>query len=333
MRNAILLLAIGTLLAFTERGALGTGDHGGHDHGAAEALLSLDAIRSARCEHEIPAYTCDACRYEVGVVKLDPSLIKKGADGQGLVRVEAAALHRAGLSLEVTGEIVLDDNRTVHLTPPVPGIVSGVFVDVGSRVREGDRLLEMRSVEAGEALAAHRRSRTLADLARKNLEREEELFERKVSAEVDLIEARMRYAECEADGAAAEARLRAFGLSERDIAGAEAGSGTEARGALPLRAPMGGVVVHKHATIGERIEPGAEILLLADLSTVWVWLDIYAQDLRDLAALGSGARVPVEVETDAFAGRVFTGALDHIGAVMDETTRTVKARAVVANPE
>jgi len=74
-------------------------------------------------------------------------------------------------------------------------------------------------------------------------------------------------------------------------------------------------------------------MLLADLSTVWAWLDVYEQDLSTILGNGSVSHPQITVETKAFPGRLFTGEINHVGAMMNEETRTVKLRAHLANPE
>jgi len=73
-------------------------------------------------------------------------------------------------------------------------------------------------------------------------------------------------------------------------------------------------------------------MLLADLRTVWVWANMYEQDLAVL--LGKNRTpTPIEVSVHAFPDRVFRGKIDYIGATMDERTRAVKVRLTVKNDD
>ena len=103
---------------------------------------------------------------------------------------------------------------------------------------------------------------------------------------------------------------------------------------LPVRAPIDGTVIEKHAVVGELVEPGSDVMLVANLATVWVWADIYENDLAPLLVRNAkGEKLPVEVVVQAFSDRTFTGDIDYIGATMDETTRTVKVRATIGNSD
>ncbi|RJP73268.1 MAG: efflux RND transporter periplasmic adaptor subunit [Candidatus Zixiibacteriota bacterium] len=305
-----------------------------HAHGASFAgAVDLEAVRTAQCEHEVLTYLCDECRYEVGVVKLAPELLKSHNAASGLVQTQRVEARRAEAGLEATGEILLNDNTTVHVTPRVTGIVSAVHVDVGARVKKGAPLFEIESVEMGEALAAYLKSHALADLSRRNYERRQTLREQKITSEADVIESRMAYEEHQTELERAEQQLRVLGMTDRDISAARTRDAAGSPGRLAFRAPQDGVILAKHATVGEMIQPGDEVMLLADLSTVWVRLDVYEQDLASMLGQKDGGRTAVTVTTRAFPERTFAGEVDLVGAVMNEATRTVEARAVLPNPE
>jgi cobalt-zinc-cadmium efflux system membrane fusion protein len=298
-----------------------------------EKPASLEESLNTPCEHAMPIYQCDECRYEVGVVKLAAELIKDETTGKGLVRTAPAARMKSESFLEVTGEIQYNDNTAVHVTPRVTGIIFAVRVDVGARVKKGEVLFEMESVELGEAMAAFLKSRSLADLSRKTYERKKTLFDQKISSESALIEAQMGYEEHKSDLEQREQQLHVLGMTEAEIQELQPGENPRLSGRLPFRAPRDGVIVEKHAAVGNLIQPGDDVMLLADLSTVWVWLDIYEQDLSTILGNGSVRHPQITVETNAFPGRLFAGEINYVGAAMNEETRTVKLRASMANPE
>jgi len=316
--------------------------HEGHDHheGRGEEahgaghFLSLDEISEARCEHDIPAYQCASCRYEVGVVKVPPSLLKEDPQaGSGLILTGLVEEIRVIDGLTVTGEVQLNENAAVHISPRIPGIIESVKVDMGARVREGDVLFDIDSVELGRALSDYERSRSLAALSRKNFDREKSLFKRRISSEQEMIDAQMTYQQHKTERDAARQALRVLGLTDEDLASVDRGESRVRTGSLPVRAPLEGTIIEKHAVVGELVEPGGEVMLLADLTTVWVWADIYEQDLPRLIQARNLGPIPVTVFVRAFPGQPFEGNIDYVGATMEERTRTVKVRATVENTE
>lgn len=315
-------------------GKPGEEGHGHEPSGGYETSLSLEEIEQAQCEHGISTYRCAECRYEIGVVKVSASLFRTGKDGgKALLRTEAAALRKVAVELVVTGEIQMNENATVHVSPRIPGVIEFVAVDIGAHVKQGDLLFKIDSVELGKALSEYERSRVLTDLSEKTVQREKRLFERKISSEQDLIEAQKVYEEHKTDLKAAEQALHVMGLTEEDLTALRKQPHGVQTGYLPVRSPIAGTVVEKHAVIGELVEPGKDVMLVTDLGTLWVWGDIYERDLEPLLEAKKNGSVPVEIRVRAFPRRAFVGEIDYVGATMTKKTRTVKVRAVVRNEE
>ncbi len=302
------------------------------DGDSAGAPLSLEAVLAQKCEHEIPAYQCDLCRYEVGVVKVPAALL---SGPRPLVRIARVAKGAPADTLVLTGVVALNENTAVHVSSRVRGVIAKVSIDLGAEAAEGVELFAVASAEIGQAFVAWTKSRALLALARKTVEREESLFARGVSPEHALIAART---ELEREQAAVAAEAHALAVLGVFLEAAGAADPLSAPPPLPprviVRAPLAGTVLNKHAVPGELVEPGESVMLIADLRTVWVWADVYERDLEGMLALAAGGRgAGVTVTVEAFPGRAFQGACDYVAAIMDETTRTVKARISVANPE
>jgi len=327
-----------------DHGQSGHGESCAHDHAAGDGgsteeapgdlALSVEEILQAECEHGGPAHLCPDCQHEVGVVEVGSDLLGRteGSDG-GLVRVVPAPRSARRSVLNLTGEVDLNETHAVRVSPRVGGVVRSVAVDIGARVGRGDVLFEIESAELGRALSEYQKNRAMADLARRNYEREKNLFERKIASEWDMTQARMAFEEYQTELAAAEAALRVLGFDDADLPAGDPEDSRFASRTLAARAPIGGVIIDKHAVVGELVRPGDDLMLLADLSTVWVWADVYEQDLAGLIEARTHGPVPAEVRVHAFGDRVFTGEVDYVGATMERQTRTVKVRAVVGNGE
>ena len=296
------------------------------------ASVSFEKRVLAKCEHNVPIYQCDECRYEAGVVKLDASILKSSG-GAGLVKTQAVARARVSVALSVTGEVALNENEAVHISPRISGIIESVSVDIGARVKAGDTLFAMTSVELGRYLVAYERNAALAVLAEKTFAREKSLKEQKVGSEQDMINAQMAHEQHRTELKASEQTLHVLGLTEADLSGMKESLHGADAGKLPVRAPIAGTIIEKHAVAGEMAEPGKDVMLLADLSTVWIWVDLHAQDLPQLLEAEKLGKVPVDIAVSAFPGKKFSGMITYVGATMNEKTRTVKVRATVGNPD
>ena len=304
---------------------------GGHGHAAAPK--TADELFTAQCEHKIPQYTCDECRYELGLVKIDPSLVRSAENAKGLLTFEPVQKRVAQTLLPMNGEIALNASALTHVSPRVPGTVRTIHVDLGRQVKKGDVLFEIESPELGLAVGAYRKNKALAALALKNLEREKALVAQKLSPEADAVEAQMKYDEYRIELESAANALRVMGLDDAAVAALTADGATGKGARLPVLAPLSGTVIEKHLDPGETVETGKDVLTIADLSSVWVWMSVYERDLARLLAVAKKGPTRVQVSTLAFADMTFEGVIDLVGSEVDEGDRTVKVRATLKNPD
>ncbi len=337
----VLLLVSGTVYKYSY-GSKGCADHDhdvdkneqhsahhGHDHHDHSDSKPLEEMILEDCEHEISIYQCGECRYEVGMVNI-PDFLSNGSV-HDLLQTVVVGKQNLATELHATGEIALNENRTVHVSPRIPGIVETTHIDLGMNVIKDHLLFNVYSTELGRALSDYQRNRTLAELSKKNHEREKALFERKISSEQEMFEAEMVYEQHRTELEAAKQALYVMGIKGPDILGLnKTGPGTE-MGSLPVRSPIDGTVIEKHVVAGEFVEPGEDVVLISDLSTVWVWADVYEQDLSGLLQAKKKGPIPVAVSVNAFPEQSFEGFVDYVSPVMEAKTRTIKVRAAIEN--
>lgn len=130
--------------------------------------------------------------------------------------------------------------------------------------------------------------------------------------------------------AVAETNLRILGCEETDIEAIDPKAQGQAISDYSIRAPFAGTVISKDVTVREQIRPDAQIISIADLSTVWITADIYQQNVPLLSSI---AGKPVKVHNDAWPDRWFEAKIFYTGEIMDESTRTISMRAVAENKE
>ena len=97
---------------------------------------------------------------------------------------------------------------------------------------------------------------------------------------------------------------------------------------LHIHSPFDGYVVHVGVREGQYVTPQTELYLIADLSKVWVYADIYEYELP-WVQVGD----PAEITLTAVPGRVFRGQVVYVYPYADPKTRTVKVRLEFDNPE
>jgi Cu(I)/Ag(I) efflux system membrane fusion protein len=128
-----------------------------------------------------------------------------------------------------------------------------------------------------------------------------------------------------AHGSARE-RLRLMGVPEEEIARLEREKTPSSRIVLP--SPVSGTVLERNVVEGQYVGADTPLFTVADLSRVWVLVDLYEMDLGRVR-VGDRARFTA----DGLPGRVFDGAIDFIYPTVSSETRTLKARLSLANPE
>jgi cobalt-zinc-cadmium efflux system membrane fusion protein len=308
----------------------GHGEDDGHGHGAAEVSdldRPVEELFAGKCEHEIPHHTCDECRYELGVVRLDAAVVSK--EGKpGLVDAIPAGTASFEDSVRLTGEVHVSDARTVHVSSPLPGVVLNSPAQAGQRVTTGDVLFELDSHDVAEAKTDLLKKAAVLELATKTAEREALLFEKKISAEMEVQEARSRQAEARIELEGATSRLTRLGVAPQEHPVSGAGAGDALSGRVAVRASRAGTVLEGHANPGEYVEAGKELFVVSDLSEVWVWADLKDADLAAVSAAGKAPAAMVEGP----AGIIVRGNVDVVSGTVSEQTRTARARIVVPNP-
>jgi cobalt-zinc-cadmium efflux system membrane fusion protein len=226
----------------------------------------------------------------------------------------------------LTGRLYWSDDTTVRIFTPVMGRVTSVKADIGQAVAAGAPLAEIKSPDYGQALADARTANANLAAADKAFARAKDLLEHGAAAQKDVEAADAAYVAALAERDRACARLKLYG-------GAENESGDT----FVLRSPVAGMVVERSINPGQEVRNDqmlanapnlfAPLFVVGNPRELWLQLDAAESDLPSLE-LGQALRITAK----AFEGKVFTGVVQNIGDEMDPTTRTVKVRGVVQNP-
>lgn len=256
---------------------------------------------------------------EEGRLELSPETVR--AAGIQLAPAGPAVIR---VTKDFPGEIALNADRLSHIVPRVPGIVREVLKNLGDGVQAGDLMAVLESRELANAKTEYLAARERLELARANFAREEDLWKQKVSAQRDYLEAKQQLAETRIQARSGEQKLRALGLSVRDLERLP----TQRDGDFThfeVRAPFAGTVIEKHVSLGEVMREDTQIFLLADLSAVWANVTIYS---KDLPFVKSGQEVFIRSEG---VSEQTSGFITFIGPIVGEKSRASTARVVLPN--
>jgi Cu(I)/Ag(I) efflux system membrane fusion protein len=120
-------------------------------------------------------------------------------------------------------------------------------------------------------------------------------------------------------------RLKLWGVKDYQIAQLEKSGKPDIR--LPIYTPLSGIVIDKLVLKGQYVKEGDPLFNIADLSSVWTELEVYENDFPFIK-IGQ----MVEITSQSYPGKTFTGRVSYIYPFLDPKTRTVKVRVEIPNP-
>jgi len=284
------------------------------------ALLNIFSIAQAQSEHENHD---DHASEETGHDEHASEEAGHGDehDEEGVVKLSSEQMKSANIMvtelkpqlvpefLSAPGEVKFNAYKTVKITPRIAAQVVGRSAKLGDEVKKGQLLLTLSSVEMAEAqgnyLVAHREWLRVKKLGRK-------------------VVSERRYTEAKVNWELAKGRIQAYGMTSAQTTQLEKYKDASlANGVFQLIAPQAGRVLRDDFIVGERVEAGQELMVIADESVMWVDARVTPNDAQKIK-LGSDALIMVN--NDSISAHV-----SQINHALDETTRTLAVRIEVSN--
>ncbi len=303
-------------------------DDESHANEAAESQPDIDAIFSMKCEHDVRIVDCDECRYEVGVVKVAPSVC------EALIKTEVASLRNLSERLSLTGQIELDQTRLFEVASAGKGRVIRIEKMLGEKVKAGDILAVVHSAELGQAKAEYLETQARLELAQATYAREEGLYKKQIASQDDYLKAQNELRSAEACLAADEKNLNLFGMDTEQIAAINNEKKNGHFAQLVLRATADGTIIEQNITVGKLVDTTDSLYTVADLSNLWVWCDLYEKNLAQMhKLLAADTPVKATLRVVAFEDTRFEGIVDLITSKLNIETRTMRMRLQVANAD
>ena len=219
--------------------------------------------------------------------------------------------------LVVRGTVAAVPNEDVKVSALVPGRVLTVTVAEGDTVTKGQVIAELDRQplqdQRRQAAAAVEQAKAQLENARLNLQRNQQLFERGIAAGKEVEDARKDMASAQA---ALEQATAALNTADRQLERAQ------------VRAPISGQVVKRMVSGGEQVDGTAAqpIVEIANLDRVELNANVPSEHLAKIKV-----GLPVDVVTDAYAGRKFGGTILTIAPAVDPTTNAALVRIRITN--
>jgi cobalt-zinc-cadmium efflux system membrane fusion protein len=244
----------------------------------------------------------------------------------GEVRLSAEARERAGVTIAVVGrralsggaavpaEVQFEPSSTAHVGPLVPGRITKVSASLGDRVRRGQVLGLVASSDVSTARARLDQARARLSAAEATWRRQQQLATEGIGAQRSLIEAEAQVGELKAEVEGLQRQLSVFG------------SGSA--GELVLTAPIDGVVVAVHGTLGEMATPEQPTFIVTDPTKVWVRGNVPELEISRVQA---GAAVVVRLH--AFADAAMNGTITYVAPALEASSRSLPIRVKLDTPD
>lgn len=233
----------------------------------------------------------------VPIFEPEGSMLELSDHARAMASVETVPVERRKLvrEIRVIGKVQYNETGLANVTTRVEGYVERLFVDyTGVEVKLGDHLVEIYSPDLVVA-------------------QQEMLIALESARGSNLIESSTR-------------KLLRWGLTQKQVD--ELIQNRTIHERLTLFSPVKGTVTEKLIVQESAVKPGDVLYRLANLESVWVYLDIYESELP-WVQYGQ----MVEIKSEAVPGQIFTGRVWLINPVLNEETRTVKVLLNINNAE
>jgi len=326
-----LLLAGGMVLAFLAGGSVvGGGDSAdseapvvghGHDHGHGQGKTTpggeeeASTIWTCSMDPQVRMSEpgrCPICGMDLIPVKAGngPPRVEMSEDARRLAGIQTTKVARKEVSipLSLVGRVAYDETATARIAARFGGRIERMFVDYeGTQVRKGDHLYQIYSPELW--------------VAQEELIQAERALSRLPSGASDVLRDSLQQS-----ARAAREKLKLWELRSWQIR--RIAKTRKKTRKVTIYAPTGGIVLKKSVDEGAYVKEGQPIYTIADLSRVWVTLDVYESDVQWIRW---GQTVRFEVA--AYPGQTFQGKVAFVAPAMDPKTRTVQVRLTVPNTD
>ena len=260
-----------------------------------------------------PAQTQTGLTVEHGSVA-----IAAGAPQWQVLALETAKPIASTWTDAVPAFVKVDETKAARIGVPLSGRVTQVYAELGQLVEKGAPLFAVASADLAALHVDQSKAKVDVESAKSVLDRTRAIVEARALPEKEAVAAAQQLRQAELS----------FGVASSKLASLDITSKSENE--FIVHAPRAGRVVEKNVLPGQELTPGAEaaLMLVADLSTVWVVADLFESD-SDGVAPGVSARVTIT----SLPGVVIDGKVDMVSAVVDAERHTVPVRVRLDNAD
>ncbi|ALV74472.1 MULTISPECIES: efflux RND transporter periplasmic adaptor subunit [Acinetobacter] len=241
------------------------------------------------------------------VTMLDSSIKSSGLE---LLKVEPMMFENA---LELKGELKFPDNFESFITPKASGTLVKTYSTIGDKVSQGDLLATVQSQDLIRLNAERSIAMDTLQFSRKKMEQERTLFQKRVSPEIDYINAQREFEDAQIRANELNSLIRSYG-----------GSGN---GTIEVRAAMSGTILQVLGAVGSNVTPASPLFKIANTSQLLAIVNVPADKLNEI---NPDNKVTVKPQTQTGTEEAL-GRIKYISDVIDPKTRTAQVFIEISN--
>lgn len=327
------------------------------EHGVTECVIHHPELAQSKGEPQLPKY--DTTR-AIALLSRPENNSRNTLHTSRVQFASAESVTKAGIDVDVVGErsmtdaitangeLMFDPTRVAHLSTRVPGTVAAVFKTVGDDVAAGEILALVDASQVGQVKSQLLQAIVQLQLRKSTVERLRPIATSGAVAQKSVIEAEAGLQEAEVslistrqalanlgfdlperleavDPQTLADSLRFLGIPTPIVASLPAG--TKTANLIPVRAPYDGVLIASEVVAGEVVDTSKSLFTVSDPTRMWLLLNVRQEDAKYVRR-----GLPVKFQSDN-GDQVVTGQVSWISPAVDEQTRTLQVRVVVANSE
>jgi cobalt-zinc-cadmium efflux system membrane fusion protein len=233
-----------------------------------------------------------------------------------LIHMDTVQMKPVINSFELTGQVDFNQDHVINMYPMISGVISGIRVMLGDYVKEGDILGTVKSSEMAQYSSDMQNAQSNLNLAEMNLEKTKDMYKRGLASKTDSLTAAVALVQAKAEMIRVQRVLKL--------------NGDNTSGEYVVKAPISGYIVQKQVNNNQviRTDNGNPLFTISDLKEVWVWANVYESNVDNIH-LGDN----VDVTTLSKPDRIFKGKVDKIMQMMDPSSKAMRVRISIPNPD
>ncbi|NQT80973.1 MAG: efflux RND transporter periplasmic adaptor subunit [Candidatus Aminicenantes bacterium] len=262
-------------------------------------------------------------------------ILPPGKQKEWGILVDTATRQDITSKITLPGVLVLNQNKTAHISSFIGGKVISLTADLGKKVHKGQVMLNINSPEFAQAQADFLQAIAKLNLSRKEYERAKMLLKENAIEEREFLRREAEYEKLSTEAGGLGSILHSYGMDhaqtekliEKCATRKPDGKLCElADPNLPILSPISGTIIFRDVIVGEHVEPDKVLFTTSDLSTLWALLDVYEKDLPFF-----DKKSKVTIKSSLYPDKEFPGKITFISDLIDEKLRTIKIRVEVQN--